>query len=77
MSGPVPAKVGSDSAPASWRAKVKVGTVCFAVSAQHTPPRTLVGSVMMKNVSLSTDLQCEEQEMSDLEESAPRRLHKH
>jgi hypothetical protein len=27
MSGPVPAKVGSGSAPASWRAKVKVGTV--------------------------------------------------
>eukprot|EP00966_Prymnesium_polylepis_P322043 7378314-Prymnesium_polylepis.2 len=46
-----------------------------AGSAQHTPPRTLVGSVTMKNVSLSRDLQCEKQEMSDFEESAPRRLH--
>ena len=46
-----------------------------AGSAQHTPLRTLLGSVMTKKVSLSTDLQCEEHELSELEESASRRLH--
>ena len=37
-------------------------------SAQHVPPRTLVGSVMMKEACLSADLQCEKQELDGLEE---------
>ena len=37
-------------------------------SAQHVPPRTLVGSVMMNEACPSADLQCEKQELDGLEE---------
>ena len=37
-------------------------------SAQHVPPRTLVGSVMMNEACPSADLQCEKQEIDGLEE---------
>ena len=47
------------------------------LSTQHTLLRTLVWSVMMKKVNLSTDLQYEKHKMSQFEESATRRLHRH
>ena len=48
--------------------KALTGHTVHRGSTQHMPPRTLVGSVMMKEACPSADLQCEKQEIDELEE---------